>query len=827
MSVRVIARIRPLLKTERESDIIVRSGRTTALSAPTCTNGLVAPSSQHPLSPCKSEAKSVKKTGFKDKKQKNGGNQEVGGDRDNLVRIPNPKNEGEKFSFQFHGVYGADVPQQEIFDREVAPTIKHLFNGFDVTIFAYGVTGTGKTHTMRGGKSLNERGVIPRLLSGIYRRSRKIEKDSQGGTKVDVVMSYYEIYNDKVFDLFEAPEKRTISGLPLRDAGGKTVVVGLTERPCPNLKEFEMLYDHANVNRSTSATKLNAHSSRSHAILCVKLVISTGEQTRISLASCIDLAGSEDNRRTDNGKERMIESACINKSLFVLAQCVEAISKKQTRIPYRESKMTRILSLGQNNGLTIMILNLAPTRSYHLDTLSSLNFANRTKKIETREVENEPIFKGHPRPTLRGSNVTGPGMHRQPLRPLTVSINANIVLPAATDSSKPSESKSVKTFAVYADKPQSKPPAHVKRFDAPKRSSPLKRRSDASAIGHFRPSKVFCPADAGLQNLDAVSAARIEEMVEKKVEEILAARAMNEAGKQQCLTDHSSSNELNEQVQRRLELLEQRIEGKEDARAEGLSYLLMGKQHQTRGEDSSALRMYQLAQPFFPRNEKLERKKKTLKDKLENKAQEQLLQLQTLDGRLETRPLTEHTTKRRRYDRIGRFNAEYHVDFDDEHQPSDPDEQFSDDKIPAVNRYIQLSKKRPTASHASKPPRKPSSSHLLPTISSQQTSKTDAAMSVDYIPNPEDTPRSAHILYTINTRNINQIKLLRGVGIKKAEAIVDCLCEMDMGRKENCDAISGSEQVQIRSLADLGKMRGVGVKTVENMRNAICQSSTQ
>lgn len=138
----------------------------------------------------------------------------------------------------------------------VSPTIKHLFNGFDVTLFAYGVTGTGKTHTMRGGKSLAERGVIPRLLSSIYRRSRKMEKDSDGETSVSVSLSYYEIYNDKVFDLFEPPEKRTMAGLPLRDNGGKTVVVGLTERPCHTLKEFETLYDQANINRSTSATKV-------------------------------------------------------------------------------------------------------------------------------------------------------------------------------------------------------------------------------------------------------------------------------------------------------------------------------------------------------------------------------------------------------------------------------------------------------------------------------------------------------------------------------------------------------------------------------------------
>jgi Kinesin motor domain len=126
-----------------------------------------------------------------------------------------------------------------------------------VTLFAYGVTGTGKTHTMRGGRSLGDRGVIPRLLSAIYRRARKVEKDSSGATQVHVAMSYYEIYNDRVYDLFEPPEKRTTAGLPIRDNNGKTVVVGLTERPCSTLKEFEQSYDLANLNRSTSATKVS------------------------------------------------------------------------------------------------------------------------------------------------------------------------------------------------------------------------------------------------------------------------------------------------------------------------------------------------------------------------------------------------------------------------------------------------------------------------------------------------------------------------------------------------------------------------------------------
>lgn len=203
MSVRVVARIRPLLGSELEKDEIVE-----AVSS-------------------------------------------------SIIKIPSPKNAAESFTFQFNSVYGQQSTQQELFDNEVSPTVKQLYNGIDVTIFAYGVTGTGKTHTMRGGKALADRGVIPRLLSAIHRRGRKVEKDSDGQARVEVTMSYYEIYNDKVFDLLESPEKRTPAGLPIRDNNGKTIVAGLSERPCTSLREFEVAYDQANMNRSTSATKVS------------------------------------------------------------------------------------------------------------------------------------------------------------------------------------------------------------------------------------------------------------------------------------------------------------------------------------------------------------------------------------------------------------------------------------------------------------------------------------------------------------------------------------------------------------------------------------------
>lgn len=651
----------------------------------------------------------------------------------------------------------------------VAPTIKHLFLGYDVTIFAYGSTGTGKTHTMRGGKSLSDRGMIPRLLSNIYRKSRAIEKNGQGQTTVNVSMSYYEIYNDRVFDLFEAPEKRTATGLPIREAeGGKTVVVGLTEMPCGTLKDFELLYDKANANRSTGATKLNAHSSRSHAILCVKVTVASATETRVSTASAIDLAGSEDNRRTGNNKDRMVESASINKSLFVLAQCVEAISKKQQRIPYRESKMTRILSLGQNNGFTVMILNLAPVKSYHLDTLSSLNFANRTKKIEVREVENEIVFKGPPR-QVPGVPLNGPHIQRQPLRPLTNGVNANLI--AQRDHLATKNDKPAKAFAVYSDRGKP-PPGPAKTFP---KSSPLKRPADPSFLSSHRPVKTSRPTTfiirRGPETTTATTAltpASIESLVEKKVSEILAARTLN-------APDPPPAKDISADVQRRLDSIEKRLEGQEGERAEGLSYLFMAKQHQARGEDGSALKMYELARPYFPDNEKLQKKIEKLKDKLTQKREE------STSG--EERGIS----------------SRHH----DAERPRDPgDESYHDEDGPGSDG--EDGDERRFFFHNARRPNRPERSHRKARPSSPDPLIDDSS---------HLTPRTRHLLEVINTRDIAQIKSLSGLGVKRAEGIVEYLTELN--------AKLGPERAELKSWRDLAKLKGIGKKTLESMREGV------
>ncbi|KAF2853917.1 kinesin family protein-like protein [Plenodomus tracheiphilus IPT5] len=734
MSVRVVARIRPLLKNELDKDTIVTAETLDGETVPA------------------------------------------------VVRIPSPKNDAESFSFQFSSVYEQDATQQQLFDAEISPTVKHLFNGFDLSIFAHGCTGTGKTHTMRGGKSLADRGVIPRLLSAIYRRCKKIEKDSGGATHVEVALEYFEIYCDRVYDLFEPPEKRTPSGLPIRDNHGKTVVVGLTEKPCTTLKEFEQLYDQANLNRSTSATKLNAHSSRSHAVLCVKITQTTETTIRVSRASCIDLAGSEDNRRTENNKERLVESSAINKSLFVLAQCVEAMNKKASRIPYRESKMTRILSLGQNKGLTVMILNLAPTRAYHLDTISSLNFASRTKKVEVAEVENDPVYRAMSKPLAATSSIGGATMARQPLRPLTAAANANIPEP---EKQKKGE-KPVKAFSVYSDsrKSGSRVTNLTSQNQAVRRTEGQKRAAEPSNTFSSRPTKAYRAADstARIRNAEpAMTKASIEALIAQKVDEKLAEKALQDAG--------HAAPALSAELQKRLDDLENRIDAKEeDGKSQGLQFLLMAKQHHIRGEDASALRMYRLAQPFFPGNVKLEAKMQALEERIRSKAMESAIKHMSAPAAPVTvvAPVSSLMAPLKAEKKASKPKMVFKDESEDEDEFAPPPASDHEDSYASDDSF----KFKPKAARKPKKTTK-----KLPIF------RDDVDASVNPV---ERTPRTTHLLKIINSRDVNQIKALKGVGAKKADSIVNCLVEMD--------------DAEVQDLEALAMLKGVGGKTVDNMR---------
>lgn len=445
----------------------------------------------------------------------------------------------------------------------------------------------------------------------------------------------------------------------------------------------------------------------------------------------------------------MVESASINKSLFTLAKCVESISKGDARVPYRESKMTRILSLGQNKGLTLMFLNIAPVKSYHLDTLSSLNFANRTRTIETREVENEPVFKG----CSRGiSSFVRTSMHRQPLRPLTGAIH-NSAVHASNNTVKPAD-KHTKAFSVYSDHVRL-PEANtsVSRPAMSQRTSPLKRQNPC-LTSNTRPVKR--PSGPMKPQLP-MSKAAIEDIIDRKVTDILAARALDQGSV-------VVQPDISEEVQRRLDTLEQRIEGRDDAREQGLTFLLMAKQHAVRGEDGSALKMYTLALEFFPHNKKLEAKIAKFRQKLQQKKQEEG-QRQTRDERHSTNIL-QHST---------------------DEEPQDPADAGGDQNG--------------------------SGEHALYTAKRKE--KADVK-SIARLPdlrmddNGCETPRTRMLLNIINTRDLSRIRSLKGIGAKKAEGMVEALC-LAAPHDE-------SWSKKINNLQELGQLKGVGVKTVENMR---------
>ncbi|ORY97832.1 P-loop containing nucleoside triphosphate hydrolase protein [Syncephalastrum racemosum] len=313
----------------------------------------------------------------------------------NTVELENQRNPCNPHRYKFASCYDDQSTQSQIFEKDVRPLADRVFQGFDSTIFAYGVTGSGKTYTMEG--TGVEPGIIPRVAEFLFET-----KEASLISSIRITMSYVEIFKESVYDLL-LPKQRNTSGLEIREGTNRDIfIANLKEVHLETLEDFQNCFAYASQNRSTASTKLNIQSSRSHAILTLTVSTSTPVDiddpnsplhTVSGKINLIDLAGSEDNRKTGNGKDRMSESAAINKSLFVLGQVVEALNTGSERIPFRDSKMTRILQPTLcGNALGMMIINVAPGKAHFSDSCSTLNFANKSKEIRYKP-------KPPPRPT--------------------------------------------------------------------------------------------------------------------------------------------------------------------------------------------------------------------------------------------------------------------------------------------------------------------------------------------------------------------------------------------------------------------------------------------
>jgi hypothetical protein len=317
------------------------------------------------------------------------------------------RHETHGHTFRFDHVLGQQTSQSQVFDLVGQPVVDACLQGINATVFAYGQTGAGKTHTMHGAPDDPDlAGVTPRLLRYLFAQV------AASGAKVAVHCSYVELYNETFRDLlgedseaaapaatWGATPSRAGAATPgqlgaaaapgprLREDGKKGVYVeGLEEVAVSSFEDAAQLLVLGNSQRRTASTAANADSSRSHSIFTISVV---SEEVRNGLTiytrakvNLVDLAGSERQKHTKATKERLREAQHINKSLSALSLCISKLADGDSFVNYRDSKLTHLLRDSiSGNGKTWVIAGISPANSCAAETLSTLTFARSAKMI--------------------------------------------------------------------------------------------------------------------------------------------------------------------------------------------------------------------------------------------------------------------------------------------------------------------------------------------------------------------------------------------------------------------------------------------------------------
>lgn len=309
-------------------------------------------------------------------------------------------------TFVFDRVFGPTSKQKELFDTAIAPIVHEVLEGYNCTIFAYGQTGTGKTYTMEGGARKkngefpSDAGVIPRSVQRIF---NILESQS---AEYNMKVSFLELYNEELTDLLapeETPkfiEDKTKKPLALMEDGkGGVFVRGLEEEIVCTANEIYKILEKGSAKRRTAETLLNKQSSRSHSIFSITIHMKEftpegEEMIRCGKLNLVDLAGSENISRSGAREGRAREAGEINKSLLTLGRVINSLVDHSGHVPYRESKLTRILrdSLGGKTK-TCIIATIAPSIHCLEESLNTLDYAHRAKNIKNKPEVNQKMMK--------------------------------------------------------------------------------------------------------------------------------------------------------------------------------------------------------------------------------------------------------------------------------------------------------------------------------------------------------------------------------------------------------------------------------------------------
>ncbi|KAG8857200.1 kinesin motor protein cin8 [Tulasnella sp. 330] len=320
-------------------------------------------------------------------------------------------------TYPFDRVFGPEADQTMVYNDVVQPLLDEVVSGYNCTLFAYGQTGTGKTYTMQGdltpsvtGGPCAEAGMIPRVLSRLYQHLESSVAD------YSVKISYIELYNEELRDLLapdlSAPASstqpmgltgRSESTLKIFDEAGTgkrgVMIQGLDETPAKDFNYAIALLRKGSHRRQIAATKFNEHSSRSHSVFTItvhtKETSSKGDDTlRVGKLNLVDLAGSENIGRSGAENKRAREAGMINQSLLTLGRVINALVDQSPHVPYRESKLTRLLqdSLGGRTK-TCIIATVSPARFNMEETLSTLDYAIRAKSIRNKPEVNQRMTR--------------------------------------------------------------------------------------------------------------------------------------------------------------------------------------------------------------------------------------------------------------------------------------------------------------------------------------------------------------------------------------------------------------------------------------------------